>query len=67
MSRYPYTEACDAMRSVSGIQENGISPKLSRCDASQVRQFIAAALEMPDEELAKKIADHARRLQEPQQ
>ncbi|SFB20091.1 hypothetical protein SAMN04244571_01769 [Azotobacter beijerinckii] len=55
------------MRSVSGIQENGISPKLSRSDASQVRQFIAAAIGMPDDELAKKIADHARKLKEPKQ
>ncbi|MCO1382579.1 hypothetical protein L0Y87_10005 [Burkholderia multivorans] len=36
-------------------------PTISRSEASQARQAIALALGMADEELAKKIADYARK------
>jgi hypothetical protein len=63
MSRYPYTEACDFIRSrVCDYSEaHGMRlPTISRAQASQARQAIALALGVPDEELAKKIADYAR-------
>ena len=50
-SRYPYTFACDAIRAKSE------SP-LSRAQASKIRTFIAEVIGVPDEELAKKIADY---------
>jgi hypothetical protein len=63
VSRYPYTEACDFIRSivVDYDEETGMRlPTISRCEASLARQAIALALGMDDEELAKKIADYAR-------
>lgn len=54
-SRYPYTYAADALRQVAGFSEG--SSKLSRADASQIRSFIASAIGMDDEALAKLIAD----------
>lgn len=58
MSRYPYTIACDALREIPE-RVNGISPAISRSDASRIRSFIAEAIGMDDHELARKIADHA--------
>ncbi|MCY1407648.1 hypothetical protein D3C76_134810 [compost metagenome] len=55
-SRYPYTYACDFIRSIAGYGEGGT--KLSRGDASQILVHIAEIIGMPDEELARKIADH---------
>lgn len=55
-SRYPYTYACDFIRSIAGYGEGGT--KLSRSDASQIRSQIAQIIGMPDEDLARKIADH---------
>jgi hypothetical protein len=55
-TRYPYTYAADFVRGLAGYGEGGT--KLSRSDASQVRQGIAAALGMDDSELARKLADH---------
>lgn len=63
MSRYPYTEACDFIRQFGGTYDADVGcvlPSLSRSDASQIRQAIAKAIGMDDEELAKKIADYAR-------
>ena len=65
MSRYPYTEACDAIRVVAGGtpidgMDGAKSPHLSRADASEVRAYIASAIGMDDHELACKIADYAR-------
>lgn len=55
-SRYPYTYACDYLRTYGGHGAQGTN--LSRGDASQIMQAIAAALGMPDHhELACKIAD----------
>lgn len=55
-SRYPYTYACDLIRSKGGYGDKGTN--LSRSNASQIRQVIAKALSMDDEELAKKLADY---------
>lgn len=55
-SRYPYTYACDYIRAFGGHRHEGT--KLSRSDASQIRQAIANAIGMDDEELAKKLADY---------
>ena len=54
--RYPYTYACDYLRSLAGYGEHGT--KLSRSDASQIRSGIAAAIGMDDDELARKLADY---------
>lgn len=55
-TRYPYTYAADFVRGLAGYGEGGT--KLSRSDASQIRQGIASALGMDDAELARKLADH---------
>lgn len=55
-TRYPYTYACDFMRAYGGAGSGGVN--LSRADASHMRTQIAKALGMPDEELAKKLADY---------
>jgi hypothetical protein len=54
--RYPYTYACDYIRSATGHDEHG--NLLSRSDASQIRKRIAEALGISDEELARKLADY---------
>lgn len=54
-SRYPYTYACDFIRSLAGYNEKGI--KLSRSDASTIRQGIAFAIGMEDKKLAELLAD----------
>lgn len=62
MSRYPYTEACDALRAQTEFK-HGLGVTFSRSEASQVRSFIAMAIGMDDHELARKIADYARNLE----
>lgn len=66
MSRHPYTHAADFIRALGPIGPTGVV--LSRSDASQIRRGIAAAIGIPDEELAEKLslaeqaktdADHA--------
>lgn len=59
MSRYPYTEAYDALRIIPEKSEDGISVKLSRSDTAQIVKYIAESIGMEDELLACKIADHA--------
>jgi len=54
-SRYPYTYACDYIRMAGPVGPEGVV--LSRSDASQIRQRIADALGMDDNELACKLAD----------
>lgn len=54
-SRYPYTYACDFIRNLGPVGGNGVV--LSRSDASQIRSGIAQALDIDDEELARKLAD----------
>lgn len=48
--RYPYTYACDMLREICS--------KLSRYEASKIRQLFANILDINDEELANKLADH---------
>ena len=55
-TRYPYTYACDYIRSIAGCDENGT--KLSRSDASTICKEIANAINMDREELCSKLADH---------
>ena len=57
-TRYPYTYACDYVRSLAGNGEHGT--KLSRADASRIRCGIAKALGIDDAELAMKLADYYR-------
>lgn len=54
-SRYPYTYSCDFIRSLGPVSSGGVV--LSRSDASQIRQGIADALGIDDDELARKLAD----------
>jgi uncharacterized protein YidB (DUF937 family) len=63
-SRYPYTHACDYVRShVDDFNEAvGMrTPTISRSQASQAIKGIAQALGMTHEELACKLADAALR------
>lgn len=60
MSRYPYTYAADYLREIALEQKeevNFLSPKLSRSDASQIRNAIAETIGIDDHELACKLAD----------
>lgn len=54
-SRYPYTHSCDFIRGLGPVGSSGVV--LSRSDASRIRQGIATALGVDDEELARKLAD----------
>ena len=54
-SRYPYTYACDFLRSAAPWDEHGCT--MSRSDASQVRQLMSLALGMDDKEVAERLAD----------
>jgi hypothetical protein len=55
-TRYPYTYACDFIRAIAGYNKGGT--KLSRADASQIRTEIAKVLRIPDEKVARKLADY---------
>lgn len=55
--RYPYTHACDLIRCMVGVDENG-SVSFSRSQASSLRSSIAEAIGMDDEEFARKLADY---------
>lgn len=57
-SRYPYTYACDYLRSFGGYDSGGV--KLSRSDASEIRKAVAKAIGMEDSKLAEKLADFYR-------
>ena len=56
MSRYPYTYACDYLR-METKDHGQLECKMSRSDASRIQSIIADALGMPDEDLAKALAD----------
>lgn len=59
MSRYPYTEAYDALRSKTEYKpDHGLT--FSRSEAAQVVKYIAEAIGMDNELLACMIADYAR-------
>ena len=55
-SRYPYTYACDFLRSLGPCNHSGVV--LSRSDASTICEGIAKALGMDSRELACRLADH---------
>jgi hypothetical protein len=55
-TRYPYTYACDLIRSFSGYDREGCC--LSRANASRIQEIVAKIIGMPDEKLAKKLADY---------
>lgn len=57
MSRHPYTNACDYIRQAIPLDYE-VGCKLSRSEASQIRQAIALAIGMEDEELAIKLSDY---------
>lgn len=57
-SRYPYTYSADFIRSLVGYKDG--STILNRVRASTLRQGIADALGMDDEELAIRLADRER-------
>ena len=61
-SRYPYTHACDYIRSFGPVGEGGVV--LSRSDASRIRSAIAKAIGMDDRRMACKLADAELRRQE---
>lgn len=56
MSRHPYTYACDLIRAIPGPAQDGFSCKLSRSEASQIRQKIAEVIGMDDAELAELLS-----------
>jgi hypothetical protein len=65
MSRYPYTDAADYIRSqVQDFSEDHQMrlPTISRSQASQAYGAVAKALGMSHEELAVKLADYAKSL-----
>jgi len=53
-SRHPYTHAADLLRMHYGPS----GTKLSRSEAAQIRQVIAKAIGMSDEELAVKLSEY---------
>lgn len=55
-SRYPYTYACDYIQSFGGCDSGGV--RVSRADASRIRQAVANAIGLPDDLLAIKLADY---------
>ena len=55
-TRYPYTHACDLIRSKGGYNEHGVA--LSRGNASQIRQLFADVLGINDRVLAELLADY---------
>ena len=54
-TRYPDTYACDLIRSVV---YNAYGTKLSRSDASEIREMFSSVLRIGDEELAEMLADY---------
>lgn len=61
-TRYPYTYACDLIRMIAGHE--GLSCKLSRSDASQIRELFATVIGIEDETLATMLADYYKKNQE---
>lgn len=59
MGRYPYTYAADYVRTATVDPNAYIATgmNVSRAEASRIRQSIARAIGMDDEELAQKLAD----------
>ena len=61
-SRYPYTYACDLIRSKGGYGDNGTN--LSRSDASQIMHLFSGVLGINEVELANKLANYYLKNQE---
>ena len=61
-NRYPYTYACDLIRIRAGYGNSGT--KLSRSDASQIRELFSKVLNIPDVEVANKLADYFKKNEE---
>jgi hypothetical protein len=55
-TRYPYTYACDLIRSIAGCNKEGT--KLSRSDASLIRELFSTVTGIHDKDLAEKLADY---------
>lgn len=55
-TRYPYTHACDYIRMIAGYNTHGT--KISRSDASNIRQEMSKILGIDDEEMANRLADY---------
>ena len=55
-NRYPYTFACDLLRAKGPHQ--GVSPTLSRSDASQLMEVVSSALRASKVEIAEALADY---------
>ena len=55
MSRHPYTHANDMIRHFG--PRKGVSPVLSRSDASRIREAIANAVGVSDEEFAATLSN----------
>lgn len=63
MSRYPYTDACDFVRShVTEFSSDfvGPVPSISRSQASQAMAAFEKVFNLTHEEMAKKLADYAK-------
>ena len=54
-SRYPYTYACDLIRSLAPWDEGGCT--MSRATASQIRQIVSMSWGVDDKKVAEKLAD----------
>jgi len=55
-SRYPYTFACDLIRTIVGCDEKG--QKLSRSEASQIRKLFSEVTGTNDHDMAISLAEH---------
>lgn len=55
MSRHPYTYSTDYIRELGGYNQDG-SIKLSRSDASRIREEIASVLQIDTAVLATKLS-----------
>ncbi len=63
MSRYPFTDAYDFVRlktAEHSPEHDMVLPGFSRSDVARIVHAIAPALDMTAEELATRIADHAK-------
>jgi hypothetical protein len=55
-TRYPYTYSCDLIRHIAGYNKEGT--KLSRSDASKIRELFSKIIGYEDEKLAICLADY---------
>jgi len=57
-TRHPYTYAADMIRSIPELELGPSGVKLSRAEASKIRQHIAKALGIDDVKLAVKLSEY---------